>query len=331
VDESNVNLTGKRILYIGPEFYNYHVSINEGLARLGTTTRFYSEMEYSLLFRLLAKLCKPLAAKLVRQHLDMILRCELSSKYDVVFVIRGGFCDSEFVQKLKSCLPCARFYMYQWDSLRQNNYSDLISLFDKVMTFDRLDAIKLNIPYEPLFYTHEYSELVNSRTEPLKHDLAFVGAYHSDRLEVVKKVAEFCDREGLAFRFHLFIKRLPLMRMLLTGRLKVADLRYLSTKSLSLPEVLDIYRDSRAVLDIELNIQSGLSIRTFEALGADLNLVTTNKHVMSEPFYDPKRILVIDRDKVDLDVAFFTDKTVKKPYNNIDRYSLDKWLCRIFE
>jgi hypothetical protein len=52
---------------------------------------------------------------------------------------------------------------------------------------------------------------------------------------------------------------------------------------------------------------------------------------MSEPFYDPKRILVIDRDKVDLNVAFFTDKTVKKPYNDIDRYSLDKWLCRIFE
>jgi hypothetical protein len=326
-----VKLSGKRILYIGPEFYQYHISINEGLTRLGVTTSYYPEMEYSVLFRLSAKLYKPLATKLVRLHLDKILQGALTCSYDAVFVVRGGFCDNGFIQSLKKCLPNASFYMYQWDSLKQNDYSNLIGMFDKVMTFDSLDAAKLNIPYEPLFYTSEYSNLLNERSEPPKYDLAFVGAYHSDRLEVVKKVAAFCDREGLAFRFHLFIKRLPLMRMLLTGRLKVADLRYLSTKSLSLPEVLDIYRESRAVLDIELNIQSGLSIRTFEALGADLNLVTTNKHVMSEPFYDPKRILVIDRDKVDLNVAFFTDKTVKKPYNDIDRYSLDKWLCRIFE
>jgi hypothetical protein len=326
-----MELSGKKILFIGPKFYGYHTSIIQSLESYGASVTFLPEMDYSVKFRILSKLFPSKSLSLVATHQSKLVDRTKCVDFDMVFVIRGGFFSRCLVESLKSALPKSMFVLYQWDSLKQNDYSNLIGMFDKVMTFDSLDAAKLNIPYEPLFYTSEYSNLLNERSEPPKYDLAFVGAYHSDRLEVVKKVAAFCDREGLAFRFHLFIKRLPLMRMLLTGRLKVADLRYLSTKSLSLPEVLDIYRESRAVLDIELNIQSGLSIRTFEALGADLNLVTTNKHVMSEPFYDPKRILVIDRDKVDLNVAFFTDKTVKKPYNDIDRYSLDKWLCRIFE
>lgn len=326
-----MELSGKKILFIGPKFYGYHASIIQSLESYGASVTFLPEMDYSVKFRILSKLFPSISLSLVEMHQSKFIESAKGIDFDMVFVIRGGFFSRCLVESLKSVLPKSKFVLYQWDSLKQNDYSNLIGMFDKVMTFDSLDAAKLNIPYEPLFYTSEYSSLLNERSEPPKYDLAFVGAYHSDRLDVVKKVSAFCEREGLSFRSHLFIKRLPLLRMLLTGKLKLSDLRYLSTESLSLTEVLGIYRESNAVLDIELNIQSGLSIRTFEALGAGLNFVTTNKHIISEAFYDPKRILVIDRHKVDLEVVFFDDKAVKKPYNDFDRYSLDKWLCRIFE
>lgn len=63
-------------------------------------------------------------------------------------------------------------------------------------------------------------------------DLAFIGAFHSNRLELVKLFHDLLEREGLVFKSHLYLKRIPLFRMLLVGRIKFSDLKYLSTYSL---------------------------------------------------------------------------------------------------
>jgi spore maturation protein CgeB len=91
---------------------------------------------------------------------------------------------------------------------------------------------------------------------------------------------------------------------------------------------LNSYKRTVSVLDIELNIQSGLTMRTFEALGAGVKLITTNTKIIDEPFYDKNVAMVIDRINPDIDINFFNNNlTVDK---NFRKYSFDNWLNNIF-
>jgi hypothetical protein len=289
-------------------------------------------MEYTVAFRIIGKLFPAYMERSIKRHHAKILTHAKTMAYDKVFVIRGGFFTEEFMGDLKKILPDAEFVLYEWDSLRQNNYRHLLPFFDKVKTFDRPNADSLGISYQPLFYTSEYAELrqeVEERKDA-QINLAFIGAFHSDRLEIVKRFHDLLDREGLVFKSHLFIKRIPLFRMLLSGQIKLSDLKYLSTYSLDKHEVMEIYRQSNTILDIELNIQSGLSIRTIETVGAGLNLITTNPYVTSEPFFDSTRIQVVDRAELDLDIDFFERTKVRYPYKQCDNYSLENWVEQVF-
>ena len=325
-------LDSKDVLFIAPVFYDYHTKIQKALQERGASVTFFPEMEYSVAFRIIGKLFPGYMELLIKRHHAKILTHAKNMAYDKVFVIRGGFFTEEFMGSLKKILPDAEFVLYEWDSLRQNNYRHLLPFFDKVKTFDRPDADSLGISYQPLFYTSEYAELrqVVEERKDGQIDLAFIGAFHSDRLEIVKRFHDLLDREGLVFKSHLFIKRIPLLRMLLSGQIKVSDLKYLSTYSLDKYGVVEIYRQSNTILDIELNIQSGLSIRTIETVGAGLNLITTNPHVTYEPFFDSTRIQVVDRAELDIDIDFFARSKVRYPYKHYDNYSLENWVEQVF-
>ena len=71
--------------------------------------------------------------------------------------------------------------------------------------------------------------------------------------------------------------------------------------------------------------QIGLTIRVFEALGAEKKLITTNTDIVNYDFYCEENIYVYDG-MFDLEAPFF-----KMPYKKIEqdiyeKYSLRNWL-----
>lgn len=108
---------------------------------------------------------------------------------------------------------------------------------------------------------------------------------------------------------------------------KSSDFEY---TPLSANKVKDIIKVSRAFLDIQHPAQTGLTIRTFEILGAQRKLITTNPEIVKYDFYRSSNILVVDRMNPIVDLDFFYKDYMPLPDEVIEKYSLDCWLEQIF-
>lgn len=321
-----MKLRSTNVLFIAPEFYNYHNELVYTMTKLGANVTFFSEMEQSVAYRLLQKLSKKLKNRFEKNHINKLLLESKKKTFDAVLVIRGAYFTPSIMAELKDNIKSATFYMYQWDSYRQNDYREILPFFDVVSTFDCDDAEELNLNYQPLFYTDTYQKIAISEEEKI-YDLVFYGAYHSDRLLIVKYFHQLFRDNGLIFKSHLYIKKIPLLFKLLKGEIKFKDLKFFKTYAVSSEDISDSYKKSEAVLDIELSIQSGLSMRTFEVLGSGIKLVTTNSNIVNEDFYNSAQIKVIDRSAINIDLAFFSSPTDKIDFT---KYHLDAWLERMF-
>lgn len=289
---------------------------------------FYSEDIYTPLYRISNRIL-PLFAKYLKQkYVDKMLHNITQDLYDFVFVIRGGILSPFIMDKLKQKLPYTKFIMYQWDSNKQSQYQDIIQYFDIVKTFDKNDAYNFDIGYLPLYYSKEYENLKYNKSEKI-YDISFFGAYHSDRLKIIKFVEKFCILNKLEFKYHLYITKMGLFRLFCLGIIKVSDMKYFKTYTVGIKEILNVYSHSFSILDIELNIQNGLTMRTFEALGSGLKLITTNKNIINEPFYNEENITILHRNDLNLNLNFFKKSFCNDA--NIEQYTFKNWFYNLFE
>ena len=314
----------KKILFIAPEFYSYHSEIIDAFNRLGAEVFFHSEMNQSLLYKISNKLSSFFKRYLENKHFKKLLN--IPNAFDYVFVIRGAYFSVSRLESLKLKFQESKFILYQWDSYEQNDFREIIPYFDSVITFDRADSLELSIDYIPLFFTPAYSN-TDAASETKCFDLVFVGAYHSDRLELVKLLDLFFRNNKLVFLSHLYISKLALIYRVLKGEIRLSDVRFFKTYKIPISKIVSYYNNSKSVLDVELTIQTGLSVRTFEVLASGSKLITTNPNIMCEPFFEQKNILVIDRGNVQIPLDFFVSSS---DIVDFDEYSVDNWLRKIF-
>ena len=317
-------INNKKILLLAPKFYFYHAEIIKSLESLGAKVTFYPEMEYSLFYRLIKKISHSTEKLLAERYMRRVLAEVSLNTYDIIFVIRGCALTPLSLKCMHGFFPNAKFVMYQWDSMRQNNYRSIIEYFDYVYTFDMVDATEYNLAYLPLFYIKTFQKVYKKRKI---YDLVFHGAYHSDRLEIVKFFYEKCKKGDFNFKSHLYISKLALLRLVISGCISIKDIKFFKTQVISFNEIVESYRKTFAVLDVELSIQDGLSMRTFEALGSNLKLVTTNGNIKAESFYSSDRIMVIDRKNLNIDVNFFRSNIVDS--QDFKEFSIDSWVGKV--
>lgn len=320
----DLNSAAMRILFICPKFNGYENLLIEEMRSLDFNVTFFPDKPPGFFYRLLSFFPSFIKDFLIKSYLESIIKCAESEDFDSVFVVKGTVLDSAFMISLKNLLPNSKFLMYQWDSsLTHKSYLRIAKFFDEVYTFDRLDASDNNFKYLPLFYSKYYSNV--SPVQAPDYDMVFVGEYYpdSDRLAIVKRIKEVAKREGLKFKFSLRVDLFALFKFILYRQLSILDIPYISIGRMSQENVVNVYSNSTAVLDIEHNQQNGLTMRTMEVLGAGLKLVTTNKNIYQEDFFNEERILIIDREKPILTKSFFESAPLA-PIN--PNYSIRSWL-----
>lgn len=313
-------LKNKKILFIGPQFYDYHNKIIKEMENFGAKVTYYSEVQFDIKYRIAKKINTKLKKQFEKKYLNKILNEVSKEEYDIFLLIEGGIITPDFLIKLRNKCKKAYFVMYQWDSLENNNYLENIRYFNKVFTFDPVDSKKYNLEYLPLFFTKENGGGKRNKN----YDIIFIGSFHGDRLKIIKKIIKECKKKGLKFYYYIYIEKLALFKFLFLGRISLFDLKYFSTKSLSDMQILKMYKGAKAVLDITNVRQNGLTIRTFEALALKLKLITTNKNILNESFYDKNNTQVINRNNPVLNINFF--KTSFNERKKIKNYSINHWI-----
>lgn len=77
-------------------------------------------------------------------------------------------------------------------------------------------------------------------------------------------------------------------------------------------------------------LQTGLTMRTIESIGAQKKLITTNRDIVNYDFYRPENILIVDRERPAVDAEFLAEPYIGLDETIYHRYSLREWPREIF-
>jgi hypothetical protein len=183
-----------------------------------------------------------------------------------------------------------------------------------------------------LFFLDEFLEIKNQYKKQTKYNLLFLGTAHSDRYIVSSYVKNWCKKNGLKYYFFYYIqgRLVYLYKFFFDKSFKNFKYRDLSFRSLSLSSILELYKESDVILDINHPGQIGLTMRTFESIGSGKKIITTNREIKKYTFYNPNNIYVIDRNDIDINIDFFKSDYIDLDDKILDKMSLEGWLKSIF-
>lgn len=327
-------LQGKKVLLISPKFFGYEAEIERELVNLGAVVDFYDERPFSSSVAKIANRLnfKFFIKKRIKQHYAEILDQASTRQYDYMLVISPETMDVTFVRGFKALCPNAKTVLYLWDSIvNKKNARALLEAFDKAVTFDPTDAaVDDRVSFLPLFFISRYDrrKLASSEGDNKSFNVAFIGTAHSDRYAIVNKILAGVGVSSLSnfVYFYSPSKLLFFMKKILSSELRGISYSEVSFQSLSSQEIVNVFLQSKVVIDIEHPKQNGLTMRTIEMLGLQQKIITTNQSVRDYDFYHPNNVLIVERGDVHVPDGFMQSDYVTLSNKILDKYTLKEWL-----
>lgn len=322
-----VDLSGKQVLFIAPQFFGYEKDIATEMRRQGAVVDFLPDRPYnSPLLKAVTRLRRewilPLADRFFLNAIEGFGR----GRYDLIFVVVGEGLSARTLKEIRALFPGAPLVLYMWDALRNRRSLSLnLPFFDACYTFDARDAKTFGMGFRPLFFSPGFER---SASTDFKYHMSFVGTAHSDRYSIVSNVAaELPENTSCYWYLYLQAPWVFWAHKLVNSSYKNASIEGFNFKPLTKQQVQQVFFDSFAVLDIEHPNQLGLTMRTFETMGASKKLVTTNERIKEMDFYDPDNIAVIDRQRPEkIPETFFEIPYCPLDGNIYKKYSIKGWL-----
>jgi hypothetical protein len=324
-------LSGKNIIFFSVQTFNLEREIKNKLEELGAKVRYYDERPSNNNFtKGIIRLKRSLYQTKIDNYYKAILADTKNDKFDFLFVNRGEVVPTFFLIEFRKLHVECEFIFYTWDSFTNHTHpTTILEYFDRRLTFDPEDATKFNINFRPLFYLDAFESL---HTGEIENDILFLGTAHSDRYRISSEIKNWALGHQLTMFCYYYMhgRFVYLYKRLFDQTFKQFDYSKLSFTSLKLADILALYKKSNVVLDINHPHQKGLTMRTFEAIGAKKKIITTNKEIVKFPFYNANNIEIIERDNICLNDTFFKNDYQPIESNLYRKLSLEGWLYNIF-
>lgn len=315
-----------RICLISFDFWNYDHHIVDTLQKKGIDAqhinlRAYKHTYPTPLHRIgnfFGKLFLKQNIKKIKREEYILEELAALGKQDQILVINPEVITVETHQKIKKFTQ--RYIAYLYDSSQRNPMDHLlkISLFDSVYSFDAEDVKKYGLKPITNYIYFDKRPLINRHD--LKYD-CFTITSIDERLEILNKISASFREKKLVSHFVLVGKREP----------KNLDQDIIFSKNrMDQAEMHENIKQSKAVLDLLRNEQTGLSFRVFEAMGFQKKIITTNKHIKEYDFYNAENILTIDPENPKIPNGFFKTPYIPIPPNIYRKYTLDGWVEEVF-
>lgn len=320
----------KTTLLIAPRFFGYDRAIADELEAQGAVVdriydRPFDSPHMAAITRFAPEMVARFAAPLYRRQIADYGR----SHYDLILIVNGQTLATELLAELRVTFPSAYIVLYLWDSIdNRRSVRSNLSLVDHCLSFDPHDALKYQMMLRPLFFTRQFYE-PSLLAQDI--DISFVGTAHTDRAAVVKRVNAALANDVQRYWF-LFLQARWVFysRKFFDRRMKTCRMSDFTFEPMPSEALRNIFWRSRSILDIEHPRQRGLTMRTFETVGAGRKLITTNANIRDYDFYDPRNILVIDRAcPTNLETSFFKEEYHPLPDEQYHYYSISGWLASV--
>lgn len=318
------DLTGKKVLFIAPVFYDYHTLIKSKIESLGASVYFFSEKKDGLLFGVLNNLNPYFILLYQRYYYYFLLRKIRKQKFTHFFLIRGYKIPVSFLKELKKINPDIKMIMYQWDSNKNNPYFSKLKYFNKSYTFDYDDHIdNPEIGFLQLFYTDDVRSVAIKNTD-IKYDFFCFSSFTFSRYEAMLTFISYCKAGDFRIKTFCYIPFTTYFRMKYFNRVAL-DINLLSFKAMPRPQYINYLDASDIVVDLNHSTQSGLSMRIIETYGAGKKIFTTNKSILKNPIYSSEWVQLLDIDNIKTPIY-----SLKKDSNLKQDLYIDNWINILF-
>jgi hypothetical protein len=322
---------GHRVLLIMPKFCNFEDYTTLALEKLGYEVAFIENKSLAFDYhgtRSKAKNLRRLYFLLFRPHIHYINRqfekIE-NGKFDILLSINGFIICHYLFKKLKKQNAQIYSIMYLWDSFSMYSWEKECNLFDVVYSFDHKDSVIHGFKYHPGFFIEN-----NIKSGECCHDLTFIGKFSPERFRILENIIN----EISGFGVNTFFKVLPDYRNSLHARWFYLFLKVIRIKSRWINDYLlnyeviegklqrdyfirerinyeDVQKEivlSNVILDIPYSGQTGYTHRLIEALANGKKLITTNRNILKEIFFNPDQICIIESEHPVIDCNWIMRK-----------------------
>ncbi len=331
-----IDLSGKSILLFAPNFFGYDIEVKNKLLEYGANVDLYDERpSKNFLIKVIIRLDKRFIQKYANKYFERIILSNKDSNYDYIFIIKGEVFTPHIVRNLKVAFPAAKLILYLWDSI--HNYKDIrnsLNLFDRKLTFDYDDSIAVDsLIFRPLFYLDDFVNCKDSATSNFKYDLLFVGTVHSDRWQFLEEVKKQAIKNNLNYCYYLYIQSplIFIVRKIFDRKFRTIPLKDVRFRPIHKSKIIKLILVSSTILDIQHPKQTGLTIRTLEALGAGRKLITTNSSIKKYDLYSSQNIMILDRLRPSISTSFFKNNYDRISEVTYRKYSIGGWIEDVFD
>lgn len=326
-------LEGKKVLFIAPKFFGYEKEIKKEMEKQGADVTYFSDNPFNnLLNSNFIKKFPKLRNFFYKIYFKYVIH-ELKETYQFCFVIKGDMIPLEFLEKLKLEFVNT-FIMYQWDSIKRfPTIIERLNYFDYIFSFEKEDTLLYSqMHYLALFYLSDYFNLNYEESVEKNIDFLFIGSNHSDRLIILNKLVKIMEENKFSYYFHIQNNFIPYLKNVILDRQMRKNLKIGYTwKSLSKKKIIDLYKKSKVIIDIQEPNQRGITIRMIESLAAQKKVITTNSYIKNYDFYNTNNIKIISRNNPEFDFEILNAKYCEKNQIYVEEYSLKNWLFKIFQ
>ena len=227
------------------------------------------------------------------------------AKYDTV-IVHASERTNRLPKYIHSIKPAMRIVYWYWNPVNKNTLPEITKNdHAEYWSFDKADCSKYHMHYNVQYYCKGEAE---SAAGDAKYDIYFIG-YDKGRLKVLEDIRMALAAKGLRVRY---------------------DIVKNTSEYIPYREVQARVQASKAILEINQKGQSGMTLRTMEALFFRKKLITNNAMIANEEFYNGNNIFILGKENLD-DIGDF----LAKPYDEAadrfrDKHTVDAWFGNFF-
>lgn len=320
----------KNIILISPDTFGYYKEISKAISRKGFNPIWLNQLPTTstlgrIIFRLFPRIVQPWADKHFTKELKKFNNIER------IIIIKGEGISEALISKMREFHSDAKIILYLWDSLANTpGANSKIHLCDASFSFDPIDCeFNKKLEHLPLFYSKKCESNSN-----IPGSSAFIGTLHSNRYNLIKELASDIEKITKIKSFLYFYH--PNKMLFLIMKIMKKSFRKINTSEIHFkPIPRDQFEKVQSTSEIAIDIchpkQSGLTMRSIEALGAGKKLITNNKSIKKYDFYQPENHYVIDNNSKEEFSYFLKSKYQSSKSSILEKYYIDVWLLTLLK
>lgn len=230
-------------------------------------------------------------------------------------IVRDPLITREYLLWIMKKFPSAQInFLYQnMIGKARHLYPDKIPKDIRIWTYDGYDSEKYGINLKKISC---YFPIYVKEAKEKKYDLLFVGR-DKGRGKMLLNLKRYLETNGISTRF------------LITKDGKFSKKEKYHENNISYNGITELISESRAILNIVMENQHGITIRDLEAIFHKVKLITTNPHIIDADFYNADNVFILNNNNWDELVKFIRKPYVEDSSINLQKYTAKKMFSEI--